>query len=303
MRVQVKRRRESAGFLAGFVGAQGELLVDTTNNRVQVHDGATPGGFPAARLADLVGRNLVINGNFAVNQRGYASGSALAANVYSHDRWKGGAGGCTYSFAQAVPDTAVTIAAGSLVQAVEGYAISSPSFILSWTGSAKARVWQGSASGSFAASPIQVSGLLVGSIASLEFQGGSLGLAQFEAALPSAGPTLFERRQLAQELAYCQRYYAPNATAAGGWGTTTTLTVAFTFPVSMRAPPTLLLLNGSVNGGSAVEIAVAQHVVSSISASAVNATGGRADLVTSAVQAAQRPGILEAGTLAFSAEI
>ena len=53
MSVQVKRRREAATFLAGYVGAQGELLVDTTNNRVQVHDGATPGGWPAARLADL----------------------------------------------------------------------------------------------------------------------------------------------------------------------------------------------------------------------------------------------------------
>lgn len=53
MSVQVKRRRESAAFLQTFVGAQGELLVDTTNNRVQVHDGATPGGFPAAKLADL----------------------------------------------------------------------------------------------------------------------------------------------------------------------------------------------------------------------------------------------------------
>ena len=50
MSVQVKRRREAAAFLQNFVGAQGELLVDTTNNRVQVHDGTTPGGFPASRF-------------------------------------------------------------------------------------------------------------------------------------------------------------------------------------------------------------------------------------------------------------
>ena len=43
MSVQVRRRREAAPFLATYVGAQGELLVDVTNNRVQVHDGATPG--------------------------------------------------------------------------------------------------------------------------------------------------------------------------------------------------------------------------------------------------------------------
>ena len=53
MSVQVRRRREAAAFLSTYVGAQGELLVDTTNNRVQIHDGATPGGWPAARLADI----------------------------------------------------------------------------------------------------------------------------------------------------------------------------------------------------------------------------------------------------------
>ncbi len=53
MSVQVKSRRESASFLATFVGAQGELLVDTTNSRLQVHDGATPGGFPAAKLSEV----------------------------------------------------------------------------------------------------------------------------------------------------------------------------------------------------------------------------------------------------------
>jgi hypothetical protein len=48
MSVQVKRRRDTAANLVAFTGAQGELLVDTTNNRLQVHDGATAGGWPAA---------------------------------------------------------------------------------------------------------------------------------------------------------------------------------------------------------------------------------------------------------------
>ena len=66
MSVQVKRRREAASYLAGFVGAQAELLVDTTNNRVQVHDGVTPGGFPAAKLAEVV-----TNARAAVADAGY----------------------------------------------------------------------------------------------------------------------------------------------------------------------------------------------------------------------------------------
>lgn len=55
MSIQVKRRREAATFLSTYTGAQGELLVDTTNNRVQVHDGATPGGFAAAKLSEVAG--------------------------------------------------------------------------------------------------------------------------------------------------------------------------------------------------------------------------------------------------------
>jgi hypothetical protein len=50
--VQVQYRRGTASQVASFTGAQGELVVDTTNNRVVVQDGATAGGFPAAKLSD-----------------------------------------------------------------------------------------------------------------------------------------------------------------------------------------------------------------------------------------------------------
>jgi fermentation-respiration switch protein FrsA (DUF1100 family) len=45
MTKQVKRRRGTAAEHAAFTGAVGELTVDTTNNRVRVHDGVTAGGF------------------------------------------------------------------------------------------------------------------------------------------------------------------------------------------------------------------------------------------------------------------
>src|ERR1700757_5034591 len=51
--VQVQYRRGTASQVAAFTGAQGELVVDTTNNRVVVQDGATAGGFPAAKLIDV----------------------------------------------------------------------------------------------------------------------------------------------------------------------------------------------------------------------------------------------------------
>ncbi|PNG26997.1 hypothetical protein [Methylocella silvestris] len=53
MSVQVQLRREAASFLSTFVGALGELLFDTTNKRLQVHDGATAGGFPVAKLSEV----------------------------------------------------------------------------------------------------------------------------------------------------------------------------------------------------------------------------------------------------------
>ena len=54
MSVQVKHRRDTAANIAGFTPAQGELIVDTTNNRVIVGDGATAGGFAAAKLSEAL---------------------------------------------------------------------------------------------------------------------------------------------------------------------------------------------------------------------------------------------------------
>jgi hypothetical protein len=45
MTKQVKSRRGTAAEHAAFTGAVAELTVDTTNNRVRVHDGVTAGGF------------------------------------------------------------------------------------------------------------------------------------------------------------------------------------------------------------------------------------------------------------------
>ena len=245
MSVQVRRRREAASFLSSYVGAQGELLVDTTNNRVQVHDGATPGGWPAARIADLAGRNAIINGNFAINQRAYASSVSLAAGAYAHDRWKAGSGGCTYTFTQAVPDTSVTITAGTLVQAIEASNVPASSYWLTWVGAAQARVWQGSASGSYAASPIFVTGLAPGTIVNVEFSTGTAGLVQLEAALPNAGPTRFERRLIGQEMLLCQRYYASYLFPSAGtlqfnayYAASSYLGFYFALTVPMRAQPT-----------------------------------------------------------------
>ncbi|MBB4200682.1 hypothetical protein CCR94_21520 [Rhodoblastus sphagnicola] len=53
MSVQLKRRRDTAANVAAYTGAQGELIVDLTNNRLTVHDGVTPGGWAAAKLSEV----------------------------------------------------------------------------------------------------------------------------------------------------------------------------------------------------------------------------------------------------------
>lgn len=72
MSIQVKSRRDTSSFLATFVGAQGELLVDTTNNLIQVHDGATAGGWlahgksPAPLVQAIDGSSVKHGGNIAM---------------------------------------------------------------------------------------------------------------------------------------------------------------------------------------------------------------------------------------------
>jgi hypothetical protein len=57
--IQFKRRQASE--IANTVGANGEIIIDITNNTVTVHDGVTPGGhalpndaYIDGKIADLV---------------------------------------------------------------------------------------------------------------------------------------------------------------------------------------------------------------------------------------------------------
>lgn len=59
MSKQKKWRRGAASETAVFTGALAEITVDTTNKRLVVHDGVTPGGFQAARLDEVVALNSI----------------------------------------------------------------------------------------------------------------------------------------------------------------------------------------------------------------------------------------------------
>ena len=193
-----------------------------------------------------LGDNRIINGNFAVNQRGYVSGTALpasptVANGYGHDRWKAGAGGCTYTFTALLPDTTITITANTLTQIIEAGMIEGGVYTLSWTGTAQARVYQGTPSGSYAASPITTASLPAGVNTIVEFNTGTVTRVKLEI---GSVVTPYNRQSLAKSLADCQRYYQALNNQLYAYSTTGSLILAsWTMSVQMRAAPTVTFSN------------------------------------------------------------
>jgi len=226
-------------------------------------------------------KNRLIDAGFIINQRVYVSGTSLASGVYAHDRWKAGSGGGTYTFTQGsigVPIT-ITITAGSLQQVIEGCNMpEGGTYTLSWSGTAQARV----NGGSYAASPITVTGLTAGANCTVEFNTGTVLRPQLEI---GSTATSFDYRPYGTELALCQRYYyrttygANSTTLAVGAvnGTTSAAQCGFTHPVTMRASPTAGYSGVTVYDGSAnpaVTSISAQSSSTTHSTINVGATGG-----------------------------
>ena len=202
----------------------------------------------------LPNRNVVINGNFSINQRVVSGTVSLSAGSYGHDRWKAGSSGCTYTFSTTNNITTLTITAGSLIQVVEGNNLISDTYCLSWSGTAQGKI----GAGSYGATGITGSAT-GGTDLNIEFNTGTLSLVQFEKNL---APTPFEHRFYNNELALCQRYYyktfpqatvpAQNAGLDGAFlfgNPATSSPGVFTpnlrFPVLMRTNPTITLYNPS----------------------------------------------------------
>ena len=205
-----------------------------------------------------IGSNRIINGNFWVNQRAYVSATALAAAAYAHDRWKAGASGCTYSFTAVLPDTTITITAGTLTQVIEAGMIEGGVYTLAWTGTAQARVYQGTPTGAYAASPITTAALTAGTNAIVEFNTGTLTRVKFEI---GSVATLFNRQSLARGTIDCQRYYqkfggaVPGDLQVMGHTAATGNGVRYTFSIqAMRAAPSVSM------GGAAMSVTNVQAV-------------------------------------------
>ena len=188
-------------------------------------------------------QNYADNSGFSVNQRAYVSGTALAAGIYGHDRWKAGAGGCTYTFAApAGPANSITITAGTLQHVVEGASVAGGNYVLSWAGTAQGRV----GGAAYAASPVAVTGIAAGANTTIEFNAGTLSNVKLEAGTVA---TAWVAKAARDELSNCQRFYQigqlfaqiNNQLATGAFNVSTPLIM------SMRASPTVF---GGVNSSS-----------------------------------------------------
>lgn len=196
-------------------------------------------------------KNLLINSNFAVNQRGVSGTVTLAAGAYGHDRWKAGSGGCTYTFSSTGGITTLTISSGTLMQVVEGANLRFGTNTLSWVGSAQGRI----GSGSYGASGVTAS-VAGGSNLSVEFGVGTVSTPQFER---GETPSSYEFRPIATELSLCQRYYEISNGQFGftnpGNNATVLQYFSHKFVVPKRAAPTVtrFVVNGTivVQGASA----------------------------------------------------
>ncbi|MFT5452869.1 MAG: hypothetical protein ACI9N9_002367 [Enterobacterales bacterium] len=188
-------------------------------------------------------KNAIINGNFGINQRAVSGTVTLAAGAYGHDRWKGGASGCTYTFATADNVTTVTISAGSLIQVVEGLNFFSGTYTLSFVGTAQGKI----GGGSFADSGVTGSAT-GGTDLNIEVNSGTISKIQLET---GSVATEFEPRSVGEELALCQRYYeiSDNRNVFSGDATNTSFyRMSVIFATNKRAAPTMVTTSIAASG-------------------------------------------------------
>lgn len=182
--------------------------------------------------------NKIINADFALNQDAKSGTVVLAAGVYGHDGFKAGAGGCTYTFSKSNNITTLTISAGTLLQVIDGSYLFSGAHVLSWTGTATARIDSGSYGGS------GITGTAVGGTnQTVEWATGTLSKPQYE---EGTRPTLWNL--MPNNLIECYRQYEKGGFFHIGYNAgTLSIGTSVQFRVKKRASPTLTQTNISTN--------------------------------------------------------
>lgn len=223
-------------------------LSDSTSTTSSVL-AATPTAVKSAYdLANAASVNLLLNSNFALNQRAYVSAANLASGTYGFDRWKSNYTNTTLTFTASTQGQSLTInASGGIQQIIEQGLVPAGTYTLSWTGTATGRVYNsGGTPPAYAASPVTFTADGLANVV-VEFTAVSttktLSKVQFNAGTNTAWNLATPTLQT--ELAACQRYYS----RFGGLNTyqnfgqgyadqTTTAIIQVPLPVTMRVVPT-----------------------------------------------------------------
>ncbi|WP_159728407.1 DUF2793 domain-containing protein [Methylosinus sp. Ce-a6] len=246
-------------------------------------------------------RNRLRNASFAINQRAVSGTVTLAAGAYGHDGVKAGAGGATYTFAASGVDTTLTITAGSLVLPIEASLIEGGAYVLSHAGTAQARVWQTTASGSYAVVPangLTVTGLAANTLTAAEFSTGTVLRPQFEAGAHSSA---FERRPPGIEMMLCERYYQRLSGWSGRWqASVTVLSLAGAFRTRLAATPTIIIVDGA---NAFEEYGYALRAAISVSGSSLGPDGGTIGFNTDPSGAGASGGSTSVAKIYLSAEL
>jgi hypothetical protein len=187
------------------------------------------------------GVNLLLNSNFAINQRAYVSAANLASGSYGFDRWKSNYTNTTLTFTASTQGQSLTInASGGLQQVIEQGLVPAGTYTLSWTGTATARVYNsGGTPPSYAASPVTFTADGTANVV-VEFTAVSttktVSKVQFNAGTNTtwalATPTL------QTELSACSRYFTIVSTAMGTGNSTTQIQSAIPH-YGMRTTPSV----------------------------------------------------------------
>jgi hypothetical protein len=242
---EVMSRNNGVGSFLGLNISGGNVTIGDSESIVTI-----PGIIVGDSLPS--GQNLIINGAFEINQRGYVSGASLASGAYGFDRWKSTFTNTTLTYTSAPQGQLVTInSGGSIEQIIERENVRAGTYTLSWQGTATGRVYNtGESAPAYAASPIT---LTLDGLQDVEVQftasGGTrtLGFIQLE---KGSKATAFNRNSmnLQGELAACCRYYYQKLgtdnrirfgyqTDTNGFGQTNFVN----FPTIMRIAPTMTI--------------------------------------------------------------
>jgi hypothetical protein len=278
----------TGGGTSGSVGIAIQDALTTQKGAVQLSDStsttssilaATPTAVKSAydlavSATGLASVNLLLNSNFALNQRVYVSAANLVSGAYGFDRWKSNYTNTTLTFTASTQGQSLTISAsGGLQQIIEQGLVPAGTYTLSWTGTATGRVYNsGGTPPSYAASPVTFTADGTANVV-VEFTASgatkTLSKVQFNAGTgvtwTLATPTL------QSELAACQRYYFRTGgsaayerlTTMGTGASSTTITATLAPPVPMRIPPsavefsTLTFWDGTGGLGAVTALTIA----------------------------------------------